>query len=213
MRWRFLLSIITILTVLIVLTRRDPDLWRTLSSLTPAHADVKSPPPRNLPSGKDLLRKTIQRLEGLTSISAKMDMKLFAEGQVFEGTGKYEELSQKESDSLGRERSACYRGTTLFRLHVSFPRLTTGEDLANREENVLDIVCDRNSLWTYTSVEGEKRLTEVNLSEMASVLQQAVEDEVEREEILANEMTLPTPLSGFPGLGGMAGALRRILVC
>lgn len=134
------------------------------------------------------------------------------DGEIVEGSGKYEELSRRESDQGERDRSVCYRGTTLFRLHVAIPRPNIGETTAHREDNILDIVCDRNSLWTYTSIEGEKKLTEIKLNEMANILSQALASDEEREKLFANEMTLPCSLAGFPGLGGITGLLRRLLV-
>ena len=48
---------------------------------------------------------------------------------------------------------------------------------------------------------------------MAAVLAQASESDEARGQITLNHLSFPSPLAGFPGLGGITGVLRRLLTC
>ena len=159
-----------------------------------------------------IIERTVGRIEKLKSVTAKIDMRVHVGKVSVDGSGKYEELFVPSNDSGQRSRTLCYGGTSLFRLHLELPR--HAEAAAEKgEDNILDIVCDKNTLWTYTSVEGDQRLTELKLGEMAAILAQAVESGEAREELLAGRLSLPTPLAGFPGLGGITGVLRSLATC
>ncbi len=160
---------------------------------------------------KAILERTIERIESLKSVTAKIDMRVRVGKVSVDGNGKYEELFLPSNDSQQHSRTLCYGGTSLFRLHLELPRNAAADEQG--EDDILDIVCDKNTLWTYTSIEGSQRLTELKLGEMAAVLARAAESDEVCEQIALNHLSFPSPLSGFPGLGGITGVLRRLLTC
>ena len=200
--WTFRCTVITVLTLIALFLLRDSRRERLLfgkSGSPAAESGVQ----------RQILERTIARIEKLKSVTAKIGVQVSIGKVEVEGNGKYEELFLKSDDSQPRARAFCYGGVSLFRLHLEIPR--TGEWTSeNLEDNVLDIVCDKNTLWNYTSIEGEKRLTELKLGEMAAILMQACENPQQRENLELNLITFPSPLSGFPGLGGITGTLRRL---
>lgn len=157
------------------------------------------------PDAETLLRETVARLESLSSLSAEMTLSFSLFGEQYDGEGKYEELAGRTGAVRG-ERSPIDR--TQFRLHVRMAPPSARAIERGAEDNLLEVVCDRNSLWTYTSIGGEQRLTEINLEELAGLL--APLSETERRRLTEYGAPLPIGMDGFPGLGGIAGTLRAL---
>ena len=200
--WTFRCTVITVLTLVAFLMTRDSRRGHFLYGRTEI-------PPAEAGAPQQIIDRAIERIEKLKSITAKIDLQVNIGETEIEGSGKYEELFLKSDDSQQRARALCYGGTSLFRLHLALSRIGDFSS-ENVEDNVLDIVCDKNTIWNYTSIEGEKRLTELKLSEMAAILVQACENQQQRESLAVNRIAFPCPLAGFPGLGGITGTLRRL---
>ena len=205
-------TVITVLTLIAVYLTHDFRQTRRLMATGSAPELVSGAGSTGGGSGEAILERTIDRIERLKSVTAKIDMRVHVGKVAVDGSGKYEELFLPSNDSQQRSRAFCYGGTSLFRLHLELPRNVTAT-AEPEEDNVLDIICDKNTLWTFTSIEGNQRLTELKLGEMAAILAQAVESDEAREELLKNRLSLPSPLAGFPRLGGITGVLRSLLTC
>lgn len=159
------------------------------------------------PDAETLLRSAVVRLESLSSLSAEMTISFSLFGERYDGEGKYEELAGRTGAARG-ERPPIDR--TQFRLHVRMPPPSAKAIERGAVDNLLEVVCDRNSLWTYTSIGGEQRLTEINLDELDGLL--APLSESERRRLAEDGAPLPIGMDGFPGLGGIAGTLRALSV-
>ncbi|MBP3531713.1 MAG: hypothetical protein J6K25_11120 [Thermoguttaceae bacterium] len=154
-----------------------------------------------------LLREAIARLEGLRSVSADLDFEARLFGERYFGRGRYEETSEASASS---GESAARRSTlenVRYRLRASVARGSAKEARDDGEENVLEIVCDcdRQALWTYTSLEGAKSLTRIDVAELSNGLAS-----LSPEELAAVGVEGPCAMNGLPGLGGLAGTLRRL---
>ena len=150
-----------------------------------------------------LLSATINRIGRLQSISAEISLKMTLFDEEYVGGGRYEELAApKNRRSAGGFDPLT---TSQFRLHIKMSPPPSAALTQEIDDNVLEIVCDQNSLWTYTSIEGEQRLTEINLTEMAGYLGQL--NDAEREKLTASGVTFPASMGNFPALGGVAGTL------
>ncbi|MBQ7110756.1 MAG: hypothetical protein IJO06_06010 [Thermoguttaceae bacterium] len=180
---------------------------RTLSEVAGAReagveADVRGASPS--PSER-LLREAIVRLEGLRSASADLDFEARLFGERYFGRGRYEETSEASSAADASRRSALEN--VRYRLRASIARGSAKEARDDGEENVLEIVCDcdRQALWTYSSVEGTKTLTRIDVAELSNGLAS-----LSPGELAAVGVEGPCAMNGLPGLGGLAGTLRRL---
>ncbi len=151
-----------------------------------------------------LLREAVVRLEGLRSVSANLDFEARFFGERYFGRGRYEETSEAARGSASR-RSALEN--VRFRLRASVACGSAKEARGDGEENVLEVVCDcdRQALWTYSSLEGAKSLTRVDVAELSNELAS-----LRAEELAAVGLEGPCAMNGLPGLGGLAGTLRRL---
>lgn len=201
--WTFRCTVVTILCLLALYLVKDGAFRREL--LWGDDAETKIPTPG------EILQTSVTRMEEQRSLSAKIGIRVSTGEMELGGNGKYEELKDKETGEESKDRKDCFGATSLFRLHLELPRLDAAPEEGG-EDNLLDIVCDKNTLWTYTSIEGEKKLSELKLTEMASTLAQTKVNEPETKKLAASGLSLPTPLSGFPGLGGIGGLLRQLTV-
>lgn len=154
-----------------------------------------------------LLREAIVRLEGLRSASADLDFEARFFGERYFGRGRYEETSEPSAtSSAGASRRSALENVR-YRLRASIARGSAREARGDVEENALEIVCDcdRQALWTYSSVEGAKSLTRIDVAELANGLAS-----LRAEELAAVGVEGPCAMNGLPGLGGLAGTLRRL---
>lgn len=151
-----------------------------------------------------LLREAIVRLEGLRSVSADLDFEARLFGERYFGRGRYEETSEAARGGASR-RSALEN--VRFRLRASVACGSAKEARGDGEENVLEVVCDcdRQALWTYSSLEGAKALTRIDVAELSNELAS-----LRAEELAAVGLEGPCAMNGLPGLGGLAGTLRRL---
>jgi hypothetical protein len=200
--WTFRYTVVTILTLLAFLLTHENREKRVIFGKSDMVEQIGSDPIQ-------ILDRTIRRIEKLESLTAKINLHAHIGSVALDGSGIYEELFLRPDAGEQRAHTLCYGGTSLFRLHLELAR-TNEPSTENQEENLLDIVCDKNTLWTYTQIEGEKKLTELKLGEMAAILIQACDNEDERKRLALNQMTFPIPLAGFPGLGGITGTLRSL---
>ncbi len=151
-----------------------------------------------------LLREAIVRLEGLRSVSADLDFEARLFGERYFGRGRYEETSEASSGGESR-RSAL--DSVRYRLRASVACGSAKEARGDGEENALEIVCDcdRQALWTYSALEGAKTLTRIDVAELSNGLAS-----LSAEELAAVGVEGPCATNGLPGLGGLAGTLRRL---
>jgi len=171
-------------------------------------ASVATPPPSGggenpaTSQAERLLRESIVRLEGLRSTSANLEFEARLFGESYFGRGRYEETSEA-SDASRRSALENVR----YRLRASVARGSAKEARGDGEENVLEIVCDcdRQALWTYSSLEGAKSLTRIDVAELSNALAN-----LSGEELAAVGVEGPCAMNGLPGLGGLAGTLRRL---
>lgn len=196
--------IITVLSIIAPISG-EPGL-PTNSALSAA--DPKDEPPAAVETfdAARLLNATINRIERLQTISAEISLKIVLFDEEFVGTGRYEELAAlKNARKAGGFDPLT---TSRFRLHIKMPPPASAALAQELDDNVLEIVCDQNSLWTYTSIEGEQRLTEINLTEMTGFLGQLSESE--RQKLADSGVVLPASMGNFPSLGGVAGTLAAL---
>ncbi len=153
-----------------------------------------------------LITATIRRLENLNSISAEISLKMTVFGENFTGTGHYEELAPEKHARQGVLDTSVM--PTKFRLHLEIPAPGAAAIDHQVEDNILEIVCDGRSVWNYTSIEGEKKLTEINLTEMVGILGQLSRNE--QRLLQQRGIVLPSPVGSFPALGGIAGTLQSL---
>ena len=153
-----------------------------------------------------LLREAIDRLEGLRSVSANLDFEARLFGERYYGRGRYEETGEANSASVGASRRSALENVR-YRLRASVACGNAKEARDAGEENVLEIVCDcdRQALWTYSSLEGAKSLTRIDVAELSNGLAS-----LSAEELAAVGVEGPCAMNGLPGLGGLAGTLRRL---
>ena len=62
---------------------------------------------------KAILERTIERIESLKSVTAKIDMRVRVGKVSVDGNGKYEALFLPSNDSQQHSRTLCYGGTSL----------------------------------------------------------------------------------------------------
>ncbi len=155
-----------------------------------------------------LLNESIARLEGLRSFSAELDFEAKMFGERYSGRGRYEETS--EPSAAEKERRRHPLESTNFRLRVSTEKPSAKAVFSNAEENVLEVVCDveRRALWTYTSVEGAKNLTHINIEELLDALTRL--GETERQALADAGFGRACGANGLPELGGLSGTLKRL---
>ena len=153
-----------------------------------------------------LLRESIVRLEGLRSLSADLNFEARFFGERYFGRGRYEETSEASAASGVASRRSSLENVR-YRLRASVARGSAKEARGDGEENVLEIVCDcdRQALWTYSSLEGAKALTRIDVAELSNGLASLRPD-----ELAAVGVEGPCAMNGLPGLGGLAGTLRRL---
>lgn len=150
-----------------------------------------------------LLSATINRIGRLQSISAELSLKMTLFDEEYVGSGRYEELAAPKNRRTAGGFDPL--SASQFRLHIKMSPPASAALSQEIDDNILEIVCDQNSLWTYTLIEGEQRLSEINLTEMAGYLGQL--NDSEREKLAASGVTFPASMGNFPALGGIAGTL------
>lgn len=160
------------------------------------------------------LRKSIDTIEKLPSVSAEIQLRLFLFDTLYNGIGKYEELSfrnERVARSSGGNTYIEKRSPlewNSFRLHVKLLSTEAKALEPNSNENFLEVVCDRQALWTYTSIEGNSTLTQINIEDLANSLSKLSNQE--KQKLFENGVEHPCGMSGLPELGGLSGLLKRI---
>lgn len=154
-----------------------------------------------------LLREAIVRLEGLRSASADFDFEARFFGERYFGRGRYEETSEASASSGAVAPRRSSLESVRYRLRASIARGSAKAARDDVEENVLEIVCDcdRQALWSYSSLEGAKSLTRIDVAELSNGLAS-----LSGEELEAVGVEGPCAMNGLPGLGGLTGTLRRL---
>ena len=154
-----------------------------------------------------LFAAAISNLERLRSLSANFEFesRFFGERRV--GRGRYAELSERSQNALGLPPLETNR----FLLHAVLA--PNEKDAAKElEENSLDVVCDadRKTWWRFSSIEGSKSLIQLNIEELENSLAQL--DSEETANLVESGVDRACGMSGMPGLGGLAGVLKRLAV-
>lgn len=153
-----------------------------------------------------LLRESIVRLEGLRSLSADLNFEARLFGERYFGRGRYEETTEAPASATGGAARRSPLERARFRLRASIAR-GSAKEARGGEENVFEVVCDcdRQALWSYSSVEGGKSLTRIDVAELSNALAS-----LEGDELAAVGVEGPCAANGLPGLGGLTGTLRRL---
>lgn len=211
--YSFRLLIITVLSIIALSLLSDGrSTGRGFFGVAYAEQEGGTPPSESNADPRDaiqIIEGTINRIGRLGGVVAEIKLTSFIDGEKFSGDGKYEELNDRASDGDRRFDSRPGIGSTQFRLHLKIYPPSPKAREQGGEENILEVVRDRNSLWTFTSVEGEKHLTEINLDELSGYLSQLTKEEL--KTLGENGIELPCSLGSLPGLGGIAGTLRALL--
>ena len=169
-----------------------------------------------------LLEETINRLETLQSISADIKLDLYLFGGNCKGKGKYEELTSRsrynnspQTPADGQKERSGYASQltplewTRYRMHVKMLPDSSELELAT-DDNSMEIVCDIENIWTYTRIEGTRQLRNIRLDELANQLNRLSPQE--RKVLAQNGVERPCGANGLPGLGGISGMLKQIMV-
>ncbi|MDO5309822.1 MAG: hypothetical protein Q4G03_10100 [Planctomycetia bacterium] len=192
--------------------------WQTRGAAlwTPDYAANATNNGYNASRSNRLLSAAILQLEQLDSLSASMTFSANFFGTNYRGEGKYRELSARRAASAASRKPL----ETNFSLRATaYPRLdakNTDQNATNQEQaqescDALEIVCDcqRGAWWRYDSVLGEKNLKSINIEELANSLAQL--DDQEADLCLRNNgIDRACGMNGLPGLGGLAGTLKRL---
>ena len=165
-----------------------------------------------------VIDKAIKNLEALHSLSADFEYESYFFGEKRRGSGRYEELSIKR----GRGASSIPPlESNRFLVRATLDPDESAEERGKKSENaasesdaergdLFEIVCDadRRTWWRFVSLNGSRSLLQLSIEELENSLVQL--DEAETRALNANGVTHSCGMSGMPGLGGIAGVLKRL---
>lgn len=152
-----------------------------------------------------LVSDAIEYLEELPSFSADLDFETRLFGKRYYGHGRYEELS--ESRNLGAAaRPPLERCRFLLRAAMA----TEDHSDSGSESDALDIVCDcdRRAWWRNDSSVEVSPLSQINIEDLKNSLSHLSDDENLR--LAESGVQRSCGMNGMPGLGGVAGTLKRV---
>lgn len=155
-----------------------------------------------------LLNTSIFRLERAKSLSADIEFRSQFFGEEYWGRGRYKESST--SRVFGSTRRPFEKTRFLLDATLTSTSVEDAVQQQGTEENFLTIVCDvaAHSWWRYMSIGGKKSLKRIDFDSLWDKFQQL--DDKELETLRSRGVpTLNCGLNSLPGLGGLAGALRR----
>ena len=141
------------------------------------------------PAAAKLLKAAAEQLEKHISVDANIRLKLTFCGSDYSGSGFYIEKrndTQLNNDFVDR----------LFRMEIRFhPSIA---DSSLNESNTMKVVCDGDSVWKYSIIEGENKFQRFEIGKISEAISKS-----ER----AGELNI---LSKLPSLGSLGGTIREI---
>jgi len=158
------------------------------------------------------LASSIVYLEQLRSLSANVSFEGNFFGEQYLGRGRYEESSSDRFQSERSARRPLESTRFLLRATCLCSDVKDARDGREGSENALEIVCDSDafSWWRYSSIEGNKSLEHIDIEELENVI--GALDSSESAALESSGVTRACGMNGMPGLGGLAGVLKRTSV-
>lgn len=158
-----------------------------------------------------MLNTAIQRLERMRSLSADVEFQASFFGEKYYGRGEYKEATFGRS--FGSVRRPFDRTRFLLDAKLTSANVEDALRKEDVEENFMTIVCDcaAHAWWSYLSIDGTKTLKRINTEELWDTIQK-LKDEDRAKLLECGIATLNCGLNSMPGLGGLAGILRRASV-
>lgn len=152
-----------------------------------------------------LVDDAVDYLEELPSLSAELNFETRLFGKRYYGHGRYEELTVLRDSADSSLRPPLER--TRFLLTATM----TAEDASDQSESDrLDVVCDceRRAWWRNDSTSESAPLSQINIEDLKDSLTHLGEEE--NLHLIENGVKRSCGMNGMPGLGGLAGTLKRI---
>ncbi len=161
---------------------------------------------------ENALASSIVYLEQLRSLSVNVSFEGSFFGEQYLGRGVYEESSSDRSQSETTLRRPLESTRFLLRATCFCSDVKDARDDRENAENALEIVCDSDafSWWRYSSIEGEKSLEHIDVEELENTI--GTLDSAEYATLASSGVERACGMNGMPGLGGLAGALKRLNV-
>jgi len=161
---------------------------------------------------RNALESSIVYLERLRSLSVGISFEGSFFGEQYLGRGRYEELSSDRSKSENASIRPLESTSFLLRATCLCSDVKDARDGLKDSESVLEIVCDSDafSWWRYSSIKGNKTLERIDVEELENTI--GTLDSSEYKALAASGVERACGMNGMPGLGGMAGALKRLNV-
>ena len=152
-----------------------------------------------------LVDDSIDYLEELPSFSAELNFEGSFFGKRYLGRGRYEELTILRDLADSSLRPPLERSRFLLSASMS-----SEDDSDQSEAAALDIVCDcdNRAWWRNDSTLELSPLSQINIEDLKNSLTHLGEDENLR--LVENGVKRSCGMNGMPGLGGIAGTLKRI---
>ena len=152
-----------------------------------------------------LVDDAIDYLEELPSFSAELNFEADFFGKRYLGRGRYEELTILRNLADSSLRAPLERSRFLLSA-----ALTSEDDSEQSDSNALDIVCDcdNRAWWRNDSTSDVSPLSQINIEDLKDSLTHLGEDENLR--LVENGVKRSCGMNGMPGLGGIAGTLKRV---
>ena len=152
-----------------------------------------------------LVDDAIEYLEELPAFSVKLDFEGEFFGKRYYGHGRYEEITTLRNAADSSLRPPLER--TRFLLNASMD--AEDEDDAS-DDITFDVVCDcdNRAWWRNDSTSENSPLSQINIEDLKNSLGRLGEEE--NLQLVENGVKRPCGMNGMPGLGGIAGTLKRI---
>jgi len=151
-----------------------------------------------------LVDDALRSLEECPAFSAKVDFETRLFGKQYYGSGEYKEFPLLRDASSKSLRAPLERVN--FMLNVQMAPERDSEEAPDS----LNIVCDCNkrAWWRNDATNSPATLSQINLDDLRNSLSYLGEEETRR--LRENGVTRSCGMNGMPGLGGLAGTLKRV---
>jgi hypothetical protein len=143
-------------------------------------------------SGDSLFREMLYTVESCVQISTSIRQQISLFGLEQNGTGYYCEVKETDPRQFGLNSSDVQ-----FRLELNMPSANE-DNSTNIAQNTLLIVCDKESLWRHTTINGENKLEKIELQPFLDAIKRSGRPDI------------PIKMNEIYGLGGMGGMLREL---
>ena len=153
-----------------------------------------------------LVDNSIRYLEEIPSFSAEIDFETWLFDKKYYGHGRYEELSILRDQDDSELKAPLERTRFILQAEMT-PEKDAGQDAASE---TLEIACDcdKRAWWRYNTSDKSSPLGRIDIEELKNSLKRLSEEE--NACLRENGIERSCAMSGMPGLGGVAGALKRI---